>query len=143
MDIVLSYNNMAEVLTLPFLPSEINLPGVQMTNEEFDLSSGYNGIGKLNLSGLRGLKVLTIESFFATKKYSFAKKQKDGWACVNLINKWSKSRRPIRVIITNDKHLEILNMACLIESFVYRVDRAGDIPYTLDLKEFVMPVVVK
>lgn len=141
MDIVLSYNNMAEVLTLPFLPAEMTLPGVQMDNEEMELSSGYQGVGKLNLVGLRGLKELTIESFFATKYYPFAKKQKDGWACVNLINKWSGSRRPIRVIITTSKHLEVLNMACLIESFVYGVDRAGDIPYTLQLKEFPMPVV--
>lgn len=141
MDIVLSYNNMAQVLTLPFIPAEITLPGVQMANEEMELSSGYNGIGKLNLIGLRGLKVLSIESFFATKYYPFAKSQKDGWACVNLINKWATSRRPIRIIITTSKHLEVLNMACLIESFVYGVDRAGDIPYTLQLKEFPMPVV--
>ncbi|MFD1957327.1 hypothetical protein ACFSL6_24965 [Paenibacillus thailandensis] len=142
MDIVLSYNNMEEVITLPFIPEELpDMVNHTRNNEEFELINGINGVGKLNLAGLRELKTLTIETFFTTKYYPWAKSQKDGWQCVNTINNWMNNKRPIRIIITTNDGLEVLNMACLVDSFVYGVNQAGDIPYTLTLKEFPFPVV--
>jgi len=141
MDIVLSYDNMAEVLVLPVLPEAFQMPFNPRENEEFEVINGIDGVGKLNLIGLRGLKTLTLESFFPIKRYPFVKTDVIGWECVNLINKWANSRSPIRIIVTSSDGLEILNMSCTIENFTYGVDRAEDIPYSLELKEFLIPVV--
>lgn len=140
MDIVLSYNNMAEVLTLPVVPSDFSLLFNPRQNEEFDIIGSSGNIGKLNIPGLRGLKVLSIVSFFPNKHYPFAKSKIMGGQCINMINKWANSRNPIRIIVTHNG-FEMLNMACLIENFEYGIDRAGDNSYTLELKEFVLPVV--
>lgn len=140
MDIVLSYNNFEEILVLPIPPSSFNVPTNQRMNEEFELATGIDGIGKLNLAGLRGLKEISIESFFPIREYSFARSKTLAWECINLINKWANSRNPIRVIITHED-IEMHNISCLIESFDYGVDRTKDIPYTLKLKEFVFVTV--
>jgi hypothetical protein len=140
MNIVLSAKNMKEIMTLPVIPSEFTLP-IPWMNEEFETIGGVNGVGKLNLPGLRDLKSLSLVSFFPTRKYSYVSVTTIGWRCVNIINRWRASRQPIRIIVTDKGGLELLNMACLIENFTYGVDRAGDIPYTLDLKEYPYPVV--
>ncbi|MCY9529173.1 hypothetical protein M5X04_07465 [Paenibacillus alvei] len=131
MDIVFSANNMQETMKLPIIPPDFSF-SIPRNNEEFETING-----PLNLIGTRGLKTLSISSIFPNKKYKFAKVQKHGWDCVRFFNKWANKRMPIRIIVTDNKANEILNMACTIENFEYGLDRAGDIPYTLELKEFV------
>lgn len=135
MNIVLAYNNFKESIVLPILPAELALPLNMRMNEEFELFSGINGVGKLNIAGNRDLKLITLTSFFPNRNYSFAKSKLKGLTCVNRINKWANNKNPIRLIITT-KTDELLNMACLIESFEYAPNRAGDFDYTLTLKEF-------
>ncbi|SDT22181.1 hypothetical protein SAMN05444162_3458 [Paenibacillaceae bacterium GAS479] len=139
MDITLSFNNFAESLTLPIPPKDFVIPANVRANEEFELIGSVNGVSKLLLPGHRELKAVTIDSFFPMRKYSFAKVQKNGLECVNVINKWANKRTPIRIIVTEKKQ-EILNMACLIDNFTYGFDKAGDIKYTLALREFIFPV---
>lgn len=141
LNIVFSANNLQEVLTLPIIPSEFSIPEITNNNEEFEIIGGVDGVGTLNLIGLRGLRTLSIDSFFPNKFYSFAKVQKNGYDCVNWFKKWSAKRVPIRIIVTDNKGKKMLNMACSIESFTFGIDNAGDFPYTLELKEFVFPVV--
>ncbi|MNC07229.1 hypothetical protein D3C75_547690 [compost metagenome] len=138
--VVFTANNNAEAITLPFVPPDLIIPVITNSNEEFTLSSGVNGVGTLNLPGLKGLRSMSISSIFPNKYYKFAKVQKNGYDCVAFFKKWNEKRVPIRIIIT-DKKKKILNMACLIESFEYSIDTAGDFIYTLQLKEFVFPVV--
>ncbi|NGM81284.1 phage portal protein [Paenibacillus sp. 7124] len=140
MTVVFTANNNAEMLTLPFVPPDLAIPVISNANEEFTLSAGANGVGSLNLPGLKGLRSMSISSFFPNKYYSFAKVQKNGYDCVAFFQKWNDKRVPIRIIIT-DKSKKLLNMPCLIESFEYSVDSAGDFQYTLDIKEFIFPVV--
>jgi hypothetical protein len=142
LNIVFSANNLEEILTLPIIPSEFVIPEIINKNEEFEIIGGVDGVGALNLIGLGGLRTLSIASFFPNKYYSFAKVQVDGYKCVNFFKKWSKKRVPIRIIVTDTNGKKMLNMACTIESFISGVDYAGDFPYTLELKEFVFPVVV-
>lgn len=131
MKIVFSVNNMAEVLTLPILPSELSVSNPH-NNEEFETIAH----GTLNLIGLAGLRTISISSFFPNKKYAFAQNTKKADACINFFEKWKAKRVPIRVIIADNKGKTFLNMACTIESFEKGMDRAGDVPYTLELKEF-------
>ncbi|ULO09673.1 phage portal protein [Paenibacillus sp. 19GGS1-52] len=140
MNIVFTANNNAEILTLPIVPPEFSIPEIVNNNEEFSIIGGVNGIGALNLIGLKSLRTLSIASLFPNKYYSFVKVQKSGYDCVSFFKKWNDKRVPIRIIVTHgDK--KILNMACTIETFTYDLDSAGDFPYTLELKEFVFPVV--
>ena len=131
MNIVFSANNFEDVLKLPIIPSDFAFQ-IPRNNEEFDTIE----LGSINLIGLRGLKTLTITSFFPNKTYPFAKSRTRGWECVNFFNKWANKRVPIRIIVTDSDDNEILNMACTVENFEYGLDKAGDIPYTLELKEF-------
>lgn len=132
MDIVFSANNFEEMVKLPIIPPDFTLPFNPRKNEEFETIQ----LGPLNLPGLRGLKTCSIQSFFPTKEYKFAKDKISGWDCINFFNKWANRRLPIRMIVTTDNGNEMLNMACLVENFEYGLDKAGDIPYTLDIKEF-------
>lgn len=136
MNIVFSANNMAEVMTLPIVPSEFNV-SKPFANEEFETIAH----GTLNLIGLKGLRSLSINSFFPNRLYSFAKNTKRAAECIAFFDKWAAKRVPIRIIVTDDKQKEILNMSCTIENFEHGIDRAGDVPYTLDLKEFVFVAV--
>lgn len=142
MNIVFSANNLEETLTLPIIPSDFSVPEITNKNEEFEIIGGINGVGVLNLIGLKGLRTLSINSFFPNKVYSFAKSQKYGNDCVAFFKKWSDKRVPIRIIVTDNNGKKLLNMACLIESFIVGVDNVGDFPYTLDLKEFIFPTVI-
>lgn len=132
MDILFSANNFEEVIRLPVIPSslEINEP---WNNEEFETI----GQGTLRLIGLRGLRTLSIESFFPLKEYPFAKDHRNGWEYVQFFRKWRDKRVPIRIIITLDDGSEMLNMPVVVDDFTYGLDNAGDIPYSLSLTEFV------
>jgi hypothetical protein len=130
-DIVFSANNFEEMVKIPILPPDFEI-SIPRKNEEFETIQQ----GAINLIGLRGLKTISLQSFFPTNIYSFAKDKKSGWEYVNFFNKWANKRVPIRIIVTNKYGHEIMNMACTVENFTYGQDRAGDIPYTLDIKEF-------
>lgn len=129
MDIFLSINNRKQVIQLPIIPKEFKIQN-PMNNETFTTISQ----GDLKMIGKRGLKSLTIETFFPSKDYQFLKSRKYfGWEYVNIIESWIDKRIPIRLIITDTP----INMAMTIESFEYGVqDGSGDIYYSLQLSEF-------
>lgn len=89
--------------------------------------------GDINLMGKSGLREIPLSSFFPSKPYNFSRGYvRDPMSCVNLIEKWRNSGKPIRVIITG-----LLNMEATIESFTWgERDATGDIYYTLNLKEY-------
>ncbi|WP_256761403.1 hypothetical protein [Cohnella sp. WQ 127256] len=132
MDITFSANNFEEVRRLPIIPSSIDGVATPWGNEEFETI----GQGTLNLIGLKGLRTMTIDSFFPMREYSFAKDKRMGNEYVDFFNKWRAKRVPLRLIITINDSKEWLNMACTIENFTYGLDRSGDIPYSLEIKEF-------
>jgi hypothetical protein len=132
MDIVFSANNFEEVLRLPIVPPNTDVLNPRK-NEEFETIQ----MGTLNLIGLKGLRTLSIQSFFPTKIYSFVKDNaRLGWEYVDFFNKWSDKRVPIRIIMTDNTGKEILNMPCTVENFTHGLDKVGDIQYTLEIKEF-------
>lgn len=131
MDIVFSANNFAEVCRLPILPSELAVES-PWNNEEFETI----GHGTLKLIGLKGLRQLTIDSFFPMRAYPFARDKKLGKYHIAFFEKWRARRVPMRVIITLNDGSEYLNMPCMIDSFTYGIDRAGDYPYSLAVSEF-------
>lgn len=129
MDIFLSINNREQVIQLPIVPSDFKIQS-PMSNETYETISQ----GDIKLIGQRGLKSITIESFFPKNHYSFSRNRSySGWEYVNTIESWIDRRVPIRLIITDTP----INLAMVIESFEYGVqDGTGDIYYTLELEEF-------
>ncbi|NLY20133.1 MAG: hypothetical protein GXZ08_02465 [Tissierellia bacterium] len=126
---ILSYNNREEVLELP------------VPLQEWGLESGNNtykfttmNTGDIKAIGNSKLKVLNISSFFPNHDYSFLLgKRIDPFTCVNIIEKWRQSGKPIRVIIVGTD----INLAMSIENFVYgKEDGSGDIPFSLSLEEY-------
>lgn len=94
-------------------------------------------LGDVNLIGNTGLREISLSSFFPAQDYNFSynSDRKKPIKYVNKLEKWRKSGKPIRVIIT-----DTLNMECTIESFYWgEQDATGDIYYTLSLKEYVKP----
>lgn len=91
-------------------------------------------LGDINLMGKTGLREISLSSFFPAKDYNFSNNsgRKEPIACVNQIEEWRNSGKPVRVIIT-----DLLNMEATIEGFSWgERDATGDIYYTLVLKEY-------
>lgn len=130
MEFWLSFNNGAQRLRLPVLPSSLDV----QTNGG-NTSANINDVGEINLLGKVGLKSITLESFFPAQEYSFVayKGFPAPFACAELIEQWWASGRPIRLLITTTN----INHAMGIESFRYGLkDASGDLYYTLALKEY-------
>ena len=91
-------------------------------------------LGDINLMGKTGLREISLSSFFPAMDYNFSYNigRKDPIEYVNQIEKWRKSGKPVRVLIT-----DLLNMEATIESFTWGGrDATGDIYYTMALKEY-------
>ena len=119
-------------MTLPYVPPDIEISKPQ-NNEEFQTIN--NGI--LNLIGDEGLKSLSIQSFFPTKKYHWMPNgaNENGWEYVEFFDRWREAKVPIRIVMQEGERV-VLNMACLVDSFTYYVKRNKDIGYTLAIKEY-------
>lgn len=126
----LSWNNREEVLKLPVPPQnapELYIPG---QNQSWNTTD----VGPFKAIGHPGLKTTVIESFFPAHEYPFC--TYSGFPsperCVEIINRWQKSRRPIRYIRTG-----LINDAFAIEGFTYSKEMGtGDINFRLELEQY-------
>jgi len=128
----LKYNNNAEVLWLPVNPETINASSTY-GYEDVNVSN----LGEYTILGNNRQKDFTVSSFFPRDyngSYCQYSKLKDPWELVKTIERWQKSGRPVRFIVTNTP----INIAVTIRSFEYeeRGGEPGDIYYTLQLKEY-------
>lgn len=129
MDIFLSVNNREEVIQLPIVPPEFKIAS-PVNNETFTTINQ----GDIKLFGERGLKSITIDSFFPVKEYPFSRnKTMFGWEYVEMIERWIDRKLRVRFIVTNTP----TNLVFAIDSFEYGPqDGSGDIYYSLSLSEF-------
>lgn len=59
------------------------------------------------------------------------------WDCVNTIDEWRNSGKPLRIIITDYWQGVDINMDVLIESFEKGIrDGSGDVNFSLTLKRY-------
>lgn len=131
--VFLSYNNNAEVLQLPVPPAKYTIPS-PWKNQKVD---GLQGT--LNLIGIKGLRSLTIDSFFPIEGHDYPFLQNRsmwGREYVEKIESWRDQRYPIRVVIINNSGAQDVNMAVTIDDFQTEVKQDGDIHFTLTLTEF-------
>lgn len=133
MDIIFSANNNEEVLVFPVVPPDLG-PAISQDNEDFEAVTG-----RMKLIGNMGLMTLSIESFWpVNKNYPWVRpgSEADGWLYVTFFDKWRKAKVPMRVIITTDDGETRLNMACVVNSLEWQVERVGDIQYKLSVEEY-------
>lgn len=130
--LVLSFNNRAEVLELPWPLQEHSLSNPHNTYTFTTINTG-----EVLAIGKKKLKELTISSTFPSKPYPFllSKKFPEPNTCIQMIEKWRLSGKPIRVAIMDTD----INLAMAIESFEYgheNNDGSGDVVFTLNLREY-------
>lgn len=129
-EVWLSYNNREEVLQLPIAPM------FKLETSQGVETMTLQKLGEISLPGLKELDSMTLDFVLPAQDYRFLQYHdiRDPWECVALIDKWKKSRRPIRLIITGTN----INHAMLIRSFSYGVqDGTNNVECSLDLIEYV------
>lgn len=129
MDIFIYKSDRSEVIKLPVVPNEVMVSSPQK-NEVFESIS----LGELKLLGLKGLKTLSLSSFFPVKRYGFLRDNTyKGFEYVNKIEEWRSSQKQMRLIITST----IINMSITIDNFEYGIrDGSGDVYYNMTISEF-------
>ena len=130
--LVLSFENRSEVLGLPWPLQEHNISSPHNIYS-FDTIN----MGEVLAIGKKKLREMTISSYFPAKPYPFLFSQTfpEPSVCIEMINKWRLSGKPIRVAIMDTD----INLAMAIESFDYGKedgDGSGDVAFTLTLREY-------
>jgi len=129
---ILSFEERKEVLELPYPLQEWTLASPHNTYNFTTINTGeVLAIGKKNL------KSITINSVFPARDYPFllTKNYPEPEACVQMIEKWKNSGKPIRVVIVDTD----INYAMAIEDFSHgmeSMDGSKDVTFTLSLIEY-------
>lgn len=132
-DIIISANNNEEVVVLPIVP-EINTSKPQ-DNEEFKTATQ----GYMNLIGDLGLKVMQVNSIFPASGH-YPHMRPGSWdkpfKYVDFFDKWRMEKVPFRVIASRPDGTLWFNLPMTVEDFSYDYTKAGNIVYSLTLKEY-------
>lgn len=124
-----------EIVNIPVVQN-IEPVNCETMDEEFNTINGKT----LNLIGGKELRNFSFSSFFPSKRYSFVSffNFQPPKYYINFFEKYRDARVPLRIIIV-DKYRVVLNTLCRY-NFTYSFrDKAGDVPYTLDIKEYILP----
>lgn len=135
----LKFNNSAEEMWLPVNPDSISVVSAN-GYEDIEVAS----LGEYTVIGNGRQREYTLSSFFPSEynaSYCQFLDIKDPWEYVKTIERWQRSGKPVRYIVTNTP----INIAVTIRNFEYeeRGGEPGDIYYTLDLKEYTFIKIAK
>lgn len=136
MDIYFYDELKTDYIYLPVVPREVLVNSPQKI-ETFSAI----GIGDLNIIGVKGNRSLTVSSFFPVKDYTFLKGRRlKGMEYVQKLEEWRNTKRPLNITVTQLN----VRMLCVVSDFEYGIkDGSGDIYYTLNVTEYVLPDVKK
>ena len=126
-----------EIANIPIVQA-IEPIACETGDEEFTTINGKT----LNLIGGKGLRNFSFSSFFPSKKYSFVSlfNFQSPKYYIKFFEKYRDAKITLRIIIV-DGYKVVLNMLCRY-NFTYTLrDRAGDVPFTLEIKEYILPSV--
>lgn len=129
----LKFNNNAEVLWLPVNPQSLSVSSTHGFND-IDVTQ----LGEYTVIGTNRLREYSLSSLFPrdyNPSFCEYSKLKDPWDIVKMLERWQRSGKPARFIVTNTP----INLAVTIRDFNYseKGGEPGDIYYTLTLKEYV------
>lgn len=131
-EITLSVNNRAEVVTLPVTPSSFTVTKNKI-NETFETAAG----NKLKLIGADDLQAIAFDSFFPIQGHNYPyilNTSMWGMDYVNKIDEWYKAKLPVRLTISDVN----INIAVAIDNFEYEIKTDGDIYYSITFGEIDM-----
>ncbi len=118
-------------LVIPITPPnyKVEIGGDNVTEDTIN--------GKINIIKNAKLSILSWSSVFPVKSHIGDRSVSipDGWVYVGFLKGMKTLKLPIRIVATRDNNVPMLNMLATIEEFSYSVDTAGDIQYTIKLKE--------
>lgn len=133
MELVFSADNRADLLVMPFVPTDIQVTEPQ-NNDRFQ------GLSRdINLLGTLGLRTLTLSGFFPDRRYTFCHPLAPIGArpYIDFFRRWRGEKVPLRVVWTDNDGAEILNMPCSIDSFEWQaVGKLGRVQYSLSVTEY-------
>lgn len=131
MDIILKTGG--KRLVFPAVPNELPAVSSPQSNGSFE-----SVLGTINIIGPMGLRSVTLGGVFPVREYGWMRpgSSADGMGYVRAIERGRRRGEPMRVIILDRSGAEYLNMTCTADSFEYHADRAGDIVYSLSLREY-------
>lgn len=135
--IIFSINNNEEVMVLPHVPPDFEIPQPPSNGDTFEgMTRDYSRFGT------EGLRAFSIDSFFPVgRRYPFMPTgaSTNGWAYVDFFKRGRARRLPFRVIVLDSHGVARLNMACMVDSFTPKVRRNGDIAYSMAITEYRWP----
>lgn len=114
---------------LPVLPSSFEVTSPQL-NETVTLVTG----GERTLIGKKGLRTITLQSFFPAQNYEFCqfKVTKKPYEYIKKLESWKGSILILTITGTN------INFPCTIENLTYgENDGTKDVNYSIELKEYI------
>jgi len=122
-----------EIIKLPIMPSEVTTSSPYGKHSFETINQG-----EINIIGRRGLRTVTIDSFFPSKDYPFNRADDyKGWEYVELFERWRDTEVPVRWYITNTGNYPARNMLVTIDSFDHGLqDGTSDVYYSMSLTEF-------
>lgn len=134
MEFILSYNNNEGIAVFPVITNGSVMLSRDQDNPTFE---GQNG--QIQALGTTNLASFTVESIFPLHRYPWSQPgswQDDGWRYVETINAVRERKIPFRAIYLDDRGVEIFNLPVSVESFEYGLDRAQDIAFRLEFREY-------
>lgn len=127
----LSVNNRQESIQLVINPASFEIADPQ-NNQQVTLLD----IGTINLLGERGVKTISLQSFFPSLNsplYARYGGKKTPVECRNILEKWKNNRLTVRVIIADMD----INLAMNIDSLTFTYKEGDeDIYYNLSMTEY-------
>lgn len=121
-------------MQLPIPPSEYTISNPWDNDQIKGLQ------GSVNMIGLRGLKSVSLSSFFPAKGKEYPYNQntkKWGMEFVDTIERWRERRLPLRLVIVSEDGEKNVNLPITIDNFEYNVKQDGDVNFNLSMTEFV------
>jgi len=133
MDIVFSARNNEIIRVLPVVPPDI--PVVSSSNHEEFMTVHF---GVLKLIGEPGLKEISIDSFFPSRDNDFMKPYSvaDPMNYIEFFETFNNLKEPIRCVMTLKNGTVFQNLPVVIDSFIPRVRKNGDVGYQLKVSEY-------
>lgn len=122
-------------MQLPVLPE-----GYSVTEKQNNQTANVVSFGDVNLKGNRGLREMSLSSFFPASKthggYKAQAKFKEPFTLVNKLISWKDKKTIVRVIVTETN----VNSEFLINEVTYEQnDGTGDVNYSISLTEYARP----
>ena len=131
--IYVSFNNQAEVIELPILPSEI-----EVVEKSDNKNHVLQNIGEITIINTCKEPTLKIEGVFPSENSPHVTSVllEEPVTYIDALKKWRDSKKPMRLVVTGLAF--DVNWPCTIESLSYKEEggAVGDIYYAIEFKEY-------